>query len=441
MKNIIKYFFIGIFFLFSSCTKTQFEEFEVTNGAADFSNYIAVGSSFTQGFQDGGLHNEFSQQDNSYPAIIAKKMQTNFLQPIVSGTGSGYMHLEYIDGEIEVIKAFDLGITTNHPLAINYDPSFNMWVSNTVKYNNLGVGGMNVRNVSSVGPSQGSDGPLFHVLFGSSAPSALAWNGVQGEPISSFGRFLNFGTISNRVEYIDHIINSNATFFTNWLGINDVMSWTKEGGDDVSGSAILTDLNEFRMKYDTVLDVFQTMGAQGVCATIHDITDTPFFTTITLDVLGKDIWIKEGFDTTVVRKATNEDLILLTAKDVLGDGHGLVETDPLPHTVVLDRDEVLITKQYTSSINNEIRSSALAHGYEIVDMFAYMKLLNSGMTFDGVDMSTKYIEGGAYSLDGLHPNGKGYAMVANEFIKVINSTFESNLRTVSVSSYRGITFP
>jgi hypothetical protein len=316
-----------------------------------------------------------------------------------------------------------------------------MWVSNTVNYNNLGVGGMNVRNVTSVGPNQGTDGPLFHVLFGSSAPSALAWNGVQGEPISPYGRFLNFGTLSNRIEYIDHIINSNATFFTNWLGNNDVMSWAKEGGDDVGGSAILTDLNEFRVKYDTVLDVFKTKGAQGVCATVLDITQTPFFTTITLDAIGSDVWIKEGADTTIVRKATNEDLILLTAKDILGDGRGLIQSDPLPHTVVLDKDEITIVKNYTNNINNEIRVSAATHNYPVVDMFSFMGTLTSGVTFDGVDYSTKYIEGGAFSLDGLHPNGRGYAMIANEFIRAINANFESTLLPVRVNNYRGITFP
>ncbi|NQX97539.1 MAG: hypothetical protein HRT73_06625 [Flavobacteriales bacterium] len=441
MKKLNIYFFIGITFLFSSCSKTEFEEYEKTDGTANFSNYISVGNSFTQGLQDGGLHNEFGQQDNSYPAIIAKQMGTSFLQPLVSGDGSGYFHLQYVNGEIEVIKAFDIDITTNHPLAINYDPSFENWVSNTVKYNNLGVGGMNVRNVTSVGVNQGTDKPLFHVLFGSSAPGVLAWNGVTGEPISPFGRFLEWGSFGSEVEYIDNVIASDATFFTNWLGINDLMSWTKEGGDDVGGSAVLTDINEFRTKYDTVLDAFQTMGAQGVCATVHDIMETPYFTTITLDVLGKDIWIKEGADTTVIRKATDEDLILLTAKDVLGDGIGLIQSDPLPHTVVLDKDEVLIAKNYLNSINSEIRNSAAAHGYAIVDMHAFMHKLTSGLNFDGVAYNTEYIAGGAYSLDGLHPNGRGYAMIANEFIRTINANFESSLKSVSIGSYRGITFP
>jgi lysophospholipase L1-like esterase len=438
MRKLGLYFMAGSILLGLSCTKSQFDDYVTSSGTANFSNYIALGNSFTQGLQDGGLHNEYGQQDNSYPAIIAGQMSTPFVQPTVYGTGSGYFHLAYIDGEIEVIKAYDKDITNNHPLAIDYDPSFTNWADTTVKYNNLGVGGINLRNIYG---NNSTEELTYHIYLGSTAPAPLAWNGVQGEPISPYGRFLNFGDINNRVQYIDHIKKCEATFFTNWLGINDIMSWAKEGGDDVSGSALITPLNEFETKYDFVLTVFQNMGADGVCATIHDLTLSPYFTTITLEVLEKDVWIKEGADTNIIRKAVEEDLILLTAKDFLGDGVGDTQANPLPHTVVLDRDEVVIVRNTINSYNSVIKNSAQSHGFYVVDMYAFMNGLSSGMTFDGIDFSTKYIEGGAYSLDGLHPNTRGYAMIANEFIRVINESYGSSLTPVSVGSYRGITFP
>ena len=434
MKKLNLYISISVLAILSSCTKSQFNEYETSSGTANFSTYISVGNSFTQGLQDGGLHNEYGQQENSYPAIIARQMGTHFVQPLVSGTGSGYMHLEYIDGEIEVIKAYDIDIINNDPLAINYDPSFINWVSNSVKYNNLAVGGLNVRNVYGLSPAE-------HIYLGGGATAPLAWNGVAGEPITPYGRFLDWGTASNKIQYVENVAASNATFFTNWLGTNDVLAWAKEGGDDLDGFSFLTDISDFRKKYDTVLAVFQALGAQGVCATVHDIIQAPFFTTITLEVLGKDIWIKEGADTTIIRKAVPEDLILLTAKDHLGDGEGLTQANPLPHITVLDKDEVAITRTFINSINNEIRASAASHGYVVLDMHPFMNSLVAGINFDGIALSTKYIEGGAYSLDGLHPNTRGYAMIANEFIKTINNNFGSSLQPVSVGNYRGITFP
>ncbi len=438
MKKLI-YTTLSITVLTSlSCTKTQFDEYETNNGDANFTTFISLGDSYTQGFQDGGLHNEHDQQSNSYPAIIAEQMGANFVQPLVSGTGSGYMHLEFRNGEIEVIKAFDPDVSNNDPNAIDYDPSFNTWANKTIKYNNLAVGGLNVRNVYG---RTSTEKNVNHIYLGNGATAPLAWNGQAGEPISPYGRFLDWGTISNKVEYIEQIRNSNATFFTNWLGVNDAMSWAKEGGDDISGSSEQTDVNEFRMKYDTVLTILQDLGAQGVCATIPDVTEMPFFTTITLDILLKDVWIKEGADTTMIRKATKDDLILLTAKGYLEDNFGNSVSNPLPHQVVLDKDEIVLVKNHTSSLNAEIMSSASAHGYAVVDMHGFMGGLVTGMNFDGVDYSTKFIEGGAYSIDGLHPNTRGYAFIANEFIKVINSSYGSELRPVSPSNYKGIVFP
>lgn len=438
MKNLLYILIAGTVIITISCTKTQFDEYETSSGNADFSTYISLGNSFTQGLQDGGLHNEHGQQSNSYPAIIAGQMGTSFVQPLVSGTGSGYMHLEYRNGNIEVIKNYDHDITTNDPNAIDYDPSFTTWANKSIKYNNLAVGGLNVRNVYG---RTSTEKNVNHIYLGSDATAPLAWNGVAGEPISPYGRFLNWGDINNKVEYIEQVRNSNATFFTNWLGINDAMSWAKEGGDDVSGSSEQTDVNEFKIKYDTVLTIFKDMGAKGVCATIPDMTQTPFFTTITLDILLRDVWIKEGFDTTIIRKATKDDLILLTAKDYLANNGASSASNPLPHQVVLDKDEVILTKNHTNALNTVIRASASAHGFAVVEMSSFMAQLQSGMTFDGIDLSTKYIEGGAFSLDGLHPNTKGYAVIANEFIKVINQSYGAELRLVSVGSYKGIIFP
>jgi lysophospholipase L1-like esterase len=82
------------------------------------------------------------------------------------------------------------------------------------------------------------------------------------------------------------------------------------------------------------------------------------------------------------------------------------------------------------------------HGFALADMNQFMKTLtNTGLSFDGVDFTPVYIEGGVFSLDGVHPNGRGYAVIANEFIRVINEFYGSSIQTVAVGNYRGVTFP
>lgn len=425
---------VGIVFIFItlliSCTKTQFDEYETSSGQADFSNYIAVGNSLTQGYQDGGLHNELGQQDNSYPAILARQMGVSFIQPTSTGSGSGYMHLEYINEEIEVIKAYDGSSNDNHPLAIGSDQSWITWGDTTVKYNNLGVSGIKLVNCLSGGKNTTINYNLLQTAF------------------NPYGRFLNFGDENNPITYLDHVKKSKATFFTNWLGNNDILGWSTEGGDDGAEESIpglnfseLSDLEEFRNKYDSILLAFHNMGAKGVCATIPDVTSIPYFNAITLDVVG-EVWIKEGADTTVVRLATEEDLLLLTVSDELKKGVGKTELKPLPHTTVLDKDEIIIVQTRTNEINQAIKSLTNKYNFALADMNQFMKTLtNTGLSYDGVDFTPKYIEGGVFSLDGVHPNGIGYAIIANHFIDVINEYYGASLQPVSVSAYRGVTFP
>jgi len=461
MKNLLTLISVVSVLAILSCTKTQFDEYEISAGSADFSNYIAVGNSITQGYQDNGVHNDHGEQENSFPAVLARQMNLaganlDFKQPLVTGHGSGYMFLKYEDEEIVPVSnsVYDITfgipviVTVGDPDARNYDASWLNWGNTAVKYNNLGVSG--IRLVDCV-PTEGDEyisGLINH--FTNSA--------------NDYGRFLDWGTPdlpcvplpppftcpSTSVSYLDHIKASNATFFTCWLGNNDILGWAVLGGDDSEiinipgvgniAPTALSDPFEFREKYDKVLDAFTTMGAEGVCATIPDITSIPYFNTVTLDRVGSDLWIVES-DGFTVREATDEDLFLLTALGEIQKGKGLILLNPLPHNQVLDRDEVLLARNRTNELNNEIIASAAAHGFPIVDMYEYMGELESGLSFDGVDYSSIYIEGGAFSLDGIHPNQRGYSIVANKFIEVINMNYGSSLLPVVAGNQTGIIFP
>ena len=54
-------------------------------------------------------------------------------------------------------------------------------------------------------------------------------------------------------------------------------------------------------------------------------------------------------------------------------------------------------------------------------------------------MSPDFRPNGIYSTDGVHPNIRGNAILANEFIKVIEATFGSSLPDVEVIPLPSIT--
>jgi lysophospholipase L1-like esterase len=474
MKTL-KYIGLGLVTLgLFSCTKTEYDDFETTNGgSADFSSYIAVGNSLTQGYQDGGLHNEYNQQDNSFPAIIAKQMGTTFVQPLVEGDGSGYRKLLSLAPNITSV-APDARFDFTNQSTFHVGTGWSTWDKNK-KYNNLGVAGIKLNDCVA-----GGTGNLMAVSF------------------NHYGAYLDLGPNPMApMSYLDMLKTRQATFFTNWLGNNDVLGWSTVGGDDTKG--VLTPVGEFETKYNDILDAFSAMGAKGVCATLPDVTAIPYFTTVPHNPIPMDaatasqtnsayasynggldsyqaggaisaaevsrrkinftasetnaIVIEDESLTSLpglpnIRHATAADLIILPASSEIGKqldpsnpasiyGVGVAFADSL----VLTESEVSQVQNHTNLLNNAIRTSASNHGVAVADMYSYMFELQAGMTFDGVEYGAKYIEGGAFSLDGVHPNTRGYAIIANKFIETINVYYGSNLRPVPVQNYRGIIFP
>ena len=455
---------LGIVIVSSACRKAEFAEVERTSGEADFTRYIAVGNSLTQGFQDGGLYEE--GQENSYPAIIAQQMalvwddMDDWRQPTVYGNGSGYMHLEYLNSEIEVISPGDTIGTPREE-----DASWSTWGSSekTQKFNNLGIAGITLMQCVAMNEDEKviNNGILggFHVEI----PPFVDYE-VPGNP---FARFMDFGENPHPflgdgtpIQYIDHVRNSNATFFTNWLGNNDVLGYATSGGipSYIDGTLLgmgtieignLSDPTAFQMKYDSILTAFHEIGAKGVCATIPDVTVIPYFNTFTVDGIKEEmgyseLWIEEGDGAggvALVRVATADDLILITANDDIEAGAGESEDNPLTNGRVLDKWEVSDCRAATIQFNGSIKSSAAKFDYPVVDMYNFLETLKPGISFEGIAVSPDYIEGGAFSLDGIHLNPRGYAIVANEFIKAINTGYGSNIPLVSVGAYRGVVFP
>jgi hypothetical protein len=376
-----------------------------------------------------------------------KKVQPSmgeFVQPLVTGDGAGYKKLSALDPVV--------GPTI---IDVAPDASWNSWGNKSLTYNNLGISG--IRLIDCIGRNT-SERTINHIILGGNS-LVPGWNGQTGEPINPYARFLDFGTTLSPVEYIDHIRNSKATFFTCWLGNNDVLGWATAGGiTNVTTIPLVGDIvvsrltpeNEFREKYDSVLTVFKKMGAKGVVATLPDVASIPFFNTITLETYAikktmednnlSDFWIEDS--TGNVRPLVpGKDLILLTAKDTISAGYGFSPFQPLPNAYVLDEGEVNRVRAHTQALNSIIKSLASNYGFGIVDMYSFLGTLKAGYTFNGVDFSASYIEGGAFSLDGVHPNTKGYAIVANEFIRVINEKYGSTIPMVDVNAYTGIIFP
>jgi hypothetical protein len=148
------------------------------------------------------------------------------------------------------------------------------------------------------------------------------------------------------------------------------------------------------------------------------------------------------------RQATSEDLLVLPSSTVIGTINesfsAFLQSQGLPANLAaqfsaegvslpLEDKWVLIAseqdeiKTAIDGFNATIQNAASAAGYAFVDANALMQQLDStGFTDGDYTLTSSLVTGGAFGLDGVHPTARGYALLANQFLKAIDATYGSN---------------
>jgi hypothetical protein len=91
--------------------------------------------------------------------------------------------------------------------------------------------------------------------------------------------------------------------------------------------------------------------------------------------------------------------------------------------VVLNPSEIAIIQDHVNVNNKSIQDLCGAANIPVLDVNALLnELATTGRKIGGVTLTSEFLRGGVFSYDGVHPNDIGYAVVANEFIRVINAS-------------------
>jgi len=450
---------------------------EYTSGTADFSHYVAIGNSLTAGFTDGALF--MAGQQNSLANILAEQFALagggEFTQPLMSGNTGGLL----LGGTpIQEPRLFFNG---SGPQRLTTAPTTEVTTKLTGPFNNMGVPG--AKSFHLVAPGYGN---VAGVATGQANPY-----------------FARFASTANAT-VIGDAVAQQPTFFSLWIGNNDVLAYATSGGEGVNrkgnfdpstyGGNDITDPNVFAQVYSGLVEGLVAGGADGVVANIPNVTTIPYFTTVphnpvplnaeTAVALGQGyaqyngglqaalagglisaeeaaarrIAFSEGQNAVVIedenltnlgslglpsyRHATEDDLIVLTASSFIGTPVGgnaqMINgvTVPLADKWVLTPAEQAEVLEATTAFNQTIKSVAEANGLAFVDVNALLsQVASSGVSFDEYMMNARLVFGGAFSLDGVHPTGRGYAFIANKFIEAINDTYNSNLPPVRAADY------
>ena len=433
--------------LLAAC-KPNIDEFAPSKGNADFSSYIAVGDSWTSGFADASLYK--SGQENSYANILAGQFAVvgggTFKQPLmVDDIGFGLSTGVPLPKMVMGYRVDCKDATSLSPIyaGVPVDQANFASIAEGGPYNNIGLPGLKSIYMGVVGMAS------LHPYYKRFAPSPAA-------------------TI------IGEIPRVNAGFFTLWLGSYDILGYAIGGGNDPANP--ITPVAQFAGSTQATIAALTANGAKGAVASIPDVTDAAFFHTIPYNVLALDqatadllngayaglnqiikgagstdtllfvagpnpIVIRDAILPWGMRQIKSTELVLLSLPQDSLKCAGWGSQKPVPVQYILDETEIAGILQATADYNAQIEQLISGTDIALVDMYSIMKEMNSGLEFDNVSISPKFVTGNFYSTDGLNPSFRGSAVIAYYFIAAINAKFEAKIPQVIVSDYLGVTLP
>ncbi len=368
----------------------------------NFTTYVSVGDSLAAGFESGSLVE--THQNRSVPALIARQAGVQgFQQPLVSEPG--------IPAELTLVSLVPVPVIA--PKAATAGAPKNLALARP--YNNLAVPG--ATSVDAL--TRTTDAGGLHDII-------LRGMGTQ----------------------VQQAVALRPTAITLWIGNNDVL------GAALRGRAIdgvtLTPTAAFRATYGQIVAALKTTGAFIVAANLPDVTTIPFVTTIRPYVVnpstGAPVLIGGARVPLIGPSGSlpSTALVTLAASTLLGQGIGIPTAlggtgAPLPDEVVLDPSEIAIIQDHVAANNQAIREICGAANIPVLDVNGLLReFATTGRHVGGITLNSAFLVGGVFSYDGIHPNDVGYALMANEFIRVINASGGS-LPPVDLGAVLGVT--
>jgi lysophospholipase L1-like esterase len=460
-KYIVFMLFVTILLLMGSCTLKDPSQpaMDTPTYQPLFSRMAAVGNSLTMGIQSAGIKEAF--QKHSYPYYIA--MQTGnastFQMPLVAEPGIGGDGTQtpmYLDDNGNIVQD---NLTVN-PLTLLK----NVYLDRP--YDNLGIAGFDLND---------------------------ALNTTTGTMASLVLRNPNLGNTSQ----IQQAIMLNPTVILLWLGNNDVLGAALDGGDLTQ----ITDPATFQANLTTVVTKLgtETNVKLMVMANIPNVTDIPYVNILDhvvmttnwgtgpvlfdanlmpinfgseaqplyLPILTADSSVvhvtlvglqayKAGIgvpdQTALVGMGLSEGQASQIIAALTGAGMTPSGT-PMPGTMTITSAEATAIATAVTTFNAIIAGISArgntnpADDIPLVDINAILNDLNDADGYDGY--SGKYVladpANTAFSLDGVHPNNGGQALIANAFIAKINQVMTlQGLPTIpelNTADYKGQYLP
>jgi lysophospholipase L1-like esterase len=379
----------------------------------DLSRYVAIGNSLTAGFMNGALGLE--GQSCSYPRLLAGQAGVggSFSQPLVSAPGIAEPGSN--EGRIELVSFTPPTIERATPAGAPLNPD------QPGPYGNLGVPG-------ALG-----------------AEALVARNRATSRTGNPFFDFVlrGMGTWAGQVA------EREATFVTVWLGNNDVLGFVLSGGENPD---FPTPAAEFSSTYQALIEQLLATTDRIVLLNVPPVTIVPYLTlvpNVVVDTATLEPLLGPGGEPVPLigpdGPLAPDDLVTFDAIERILEGDGIpVDMGgtgaPLPGNVVLDAGEQAAARAAVAAYNQAIAQTGALHGLAVVDVHGIVTDIDeNGLVVGDETLTTEFLVGGLFSLDGVHPTCKGQGVIANALISAIEDRYGVAFPRISIAGLPGVT--
>jgi lysophospholipase L1-like esterase len=471
VKKISLYLLISGLAILTACSS---EEATQPTVRPLLSKMVAVGNSLTAGVQSAGLVEDF--QLNSYPYLIAKQSGNagDFQQPLIGSPGVGeidsisgtvYGPLKYQNGQIVQGDSIPGGIDgipallTNAYLARPYD---NLGLPGADLDDILNATGGGVYDAILRNPYFGNttvleqvkmlDPTLILLWAGNNDVLAAALNGGDPEKITSISDFqTGFTSIIDKLSEINNVTiiladipNVSDIPYINFLdglvfkefSLNDIGAIQLPVVFDPDFQPVDFDTSAAELFLPLLTEESLSSSGSPVVHLLLPFLSEYFTTGVGVPDSAAVVALLVAQGMSLQEAALRAKLIQQTLQ-----AEGLAPSGiPIPGTFTITAAEENAIIAAVNGFNAAIEGLAASHvpSIPVVNTNILLNQLNS----TGIEgYSGKFVlsdpANTAFSLDGVHPNNGGYAIIANAFIDVINQSLEEEIPRLNTADYKG----
>jgi hypothetical protein len=364
----------------------------VNSGRLNTTTFIALGEGLAAGMGNFTLFAD--SQRASFPAQMARQMQSQFVQPLLQAPGIGnpvgFEHLPV------VVPTF-LQTTVLDELP---PPSLA----------NLAVPGFALSDALNRRPAQ----PLVHRRDATQTAANLILGlrpMARGEPL---------------LTQMELALQRHPTLAVLEFGYFEALEAAVRGEPD-----LLPDVSLFCTDYERLLTALKEAGSELLVLTIPDPFDTAHFATI--ETAAKILKVPPAF---LLEAYELKPDALLTVNGLMQIGYqifGRAITSLTPNAVQSAALAYQI-RSHTRDLNDALVTLAQDRGALVYDLHAlFRRIADEGIAVGSRRLTAEFL-GGIYGLNGYYPGATGHALIANELLRLLNNAYGANFPPIDVDA-------